>query len=195
MQRIDVLTPLHTATKRDYVQRVVEHAKAACAEVAGQLGGDDLDGERQYGYGGYRDDGRGLPVAEALAEHYGLKAGDKVLDIGCGKAFLLYELTQAVPGIQVAGRRFNTIVVKVPKADGVSELKGEVESLGQLDHENVVLILGMAYCAHKGSEEPQWSMMLEYAESDLKLLLHGVDKADIEGQKRSDEWIAMQAAV
>ena len=103
MQRIDFLTPLHTATKRDYVQRVVEHDKAACAEVAGHWGADYWDGERQYGYGGYSYDGRWLPVAEALAEHYGLKAGNKVLDIGCGKAFLLYELTQAVPGIQVAG--------------------------------------------------------------------------------------------
>jgi ubiquinone/menaquinone biosynthesis C-methylase UbiE len=38
-----------------------------------------------------------------MAKHYGLKAGDRVLDVGCGKAFLLYDLTQAVPGLTVAG--------------------------------------------------------------------------------------------
>jgi SAM-dependent methyltransferase len=103
LQRIDFLTSLHTGTKRDYVQRVVEHDKAASAEVAGQWGRDYWDGDRQYGYGGYSYDGRWLPVAEELARQYGLKAGDRVLDIGCGKAFLLYELTQAVPGIEVSG--------------------------------------------------------------------------------------------
>jgi SAM-dependent methyltransferase len=103
MERIDFLAPLHTATKRDYVQRVAENDKAACAEIAGRFGQDYWDGERKYGYGGYRYDGRWLPVAEAFARHYKLKAGDRVLDIGCGKGFLLHELTRAVPGLQVQG--------------------------------------------------------------------------------------------
>ena len=53
-------------------------------------------------------DGRWLPVAEKMAAHYGLKAGDRILDIGCGKVFLLYEFTQAVPGIEVAGLDIST---------------------------------------------------------------------------------------
>ncbi|MBO6948139.1 MAG: class I SAM-dependent methyltransferase [Rhodospirillales bacterium] len=103
MKEIDFLEKLHTSTKRDYVQRVVEHDKAECAEVARQWGYDYWDGERQFGYGGYKYDGRWRVVAEDIANHYGLKAGDRILDIGCGKAFLLYEFTQAVPGIEVAG--------------------------------------------------------------------------------------------
>ena len=94
---------LHTSTKRDYVQRVVDHDKAECAIVAKQWGKDYWDGDRQYGYGGYTYDGRWRVVAEAMAKHYELKAGDRILDVGCGKAFLLYEFTQAVPGIEVAG--------------------------------------------------------------------------------------------
>lgn len=103
MTEINFLTSLHTSTKRDYVQRVVEHDKGECADVAKQWGYDYWDGDRRYGYGGYHYDGRWRAVADAIAQHYGLKAGDKVLDVGCGKAFLLYELTQSVPGLKVSG--------------------------------------------------------------------------------------------
>ncbi len=103
MTEINFLAKYQKSTERDYVQRVVEHDKAECAAVARQWGADYWDGPRQYGYGGYRYDGRWRPIAEDIARHYGLKAGDRVLDIGCGKAFLLYELTQAVPGLEVNG--------------------------------------------------------------------------------------------
>ena len=103
MAVIDFIGPLHRSTKRDYVGRVTEADKAECAAVAKRWGRDYWDGERRYGYGGYRYDGRWLPVAEAFARHYGLKAGDRILDVGCGKGFLLYEFTRAVPGIEVAG--------------------------------------------------------------------------------------------
>jgi ubiquinone/menaquinone biosynthesis C-methylase UbiE len=38
-----------------------------------------------------------------MAERYELAAGDRVLDVGCGKGFLLHEFTRAVPGIGIAG--------------------------------------------------------------------------------------------
>ncbi|HEV3491268.1 MAG TPA: class I SAM-dependent methyltransferase, partial [Reyranella sp.] len=59
--------------------------------------------ERQYGYGGYKYDGRWLPIAQAMASHYGLKPGDRILDVCCGKGFLLHEFTNAVPGVEIAG--------------------------------------------------------------------------------------------
>ncbi len=103
MQEIDFIGKLHSQTQRDYVGRVVEHDKAECAEIAKKYGRDYWDGERQYGYGGYSYDGRWRSVADDMAAHYGLKAGDKILDIGCGKGYLAYEFTQAVPGIEVEG--------------------------------------------------------------------------------------------
>ncbi len=103
MAYVDFVMKLHLSTKRDYVQRVVEYDKAECAVVAKQYGKDYWDGDRRYGYGGYSYDGRWRPIAEAMAKHYGLKSGDKILDIGCGKGYLLYEFTQVVPGIEVAG--------------------------------------------------------------------------------------------
>ena len=87
-QQIDFLAKYQSATKRDYVARVVEHDKAECATVAKRWGEEYWDGPRQYGYGGYKYDGRWLPIARDIASRYGLKAGDKILDVGCGKAFL-----------------------------------------------------------------------------------------------------------
>lgn len=103
MAYVDFISKIHKSTNRDYVQRVVEHDKAACAEIACRFDKDYWDGERHVGYGGYNYDGRWRVVADDMARHYGLKAGDRILDVGCGKGFLLYEFTQAVPGCEVAG--------------------------------------------------------------------------------------------
>lgn len=103
MKEVNFLEKYNSSTKRDYVARVVNHDKAECATIAKNWGVDYWDGDRAHGYGGYSYDGRWRPIAEDIAKHYGLKAGDKVLDIGCGKGFLLYELTQVVPGIEVTG--------------------------------------------------------------------------------------------
>lgn len=101
-KELNFLEAYQKKTARNYIERVTSHDKAECAEVAKQWGQDYWDGARQYGYGGYRYDGRWKPIAEDIAKHYGLKKGDKILDIGCGKAFLLYELMMAT-GAEVAG--------------------------------------------------------------------------------------------
>lgn len=103
MAYIDFIQQVHKSTPRNYVERVISVDKADCAIVAKQFGYEFFDGERKYGYGGYNYDGRWKGVAQNLAEYYHLKSGDKVLDIGCGKAYLLYELTKVVPGLQVTG--------------------------------------------------------------------------------------------
>jgi len=123
MANIDFLTSLHTSTKRNYVQRVVEYDKAECAEKAKEWGFDYWDGDRRYGFGGYTYDGRWRKVAEEMATHYGLKAGDRVLDIGCGKAFLLYEMTQVVPGLEVAGIDISRYGIENAKEEARANLK------------------------------------------------------------------------
>ncbi|MDJ0841260.1 MAG: class I SAM-dependent methyltransferase [Acidobacteriota bacterium] len=97
------IKPLYKKTERDYVGRVTEADKAACAEVALQWGRDYWDGDRKYGYGGYRYDGRWEVVARAMIEAYRLKPGCRILDVGCGKAFLLYEFKKLMPELEVAG--------------------------------------------------------------------------------------------
>jgi SAM-dependent methyltransferase len=97
------VTPLHLATERKYLARMVDK-KVECMSVAKLYGPDYWDGPRSFGYGGYKYiPGRWKPVAEQLILEYGLKSGSKVLDVGCGKGFLLYEMKLLEPGLQIQG--------------------------------------------------------------------------------------------
>jgi len=105
-QYIDFMSVVHKSTTRDYLARVndPEYPKAKAAELAKKWDFDYWDGDRRINYGGYRYmEGRWEKVARAMAEHYGLKAGDKILDVGCGKGFLMFDFTKVVPGIEVTG--------------------------------------------------------------------------------------------
>jgi len=99
----NIVTPLHQSTQRDYLHRMQDE-KVDCIKLAKLYEADYWDGDRRYGYGGYRYmPGRWKPVAEALIKDYGLTVGSKVLDVGCGKGFLLYEMLQVEPGLSIAG--------------------------------------------------------------------------------------------
>ena len=124
MAYVDFFMKTHTSTRRDYIQRVVEHDKAECSNIAVRYGKDYWDGDRKYGYGGYKYDGRQRPVAEAMVKHYGIKQGHKILDVGCGKGYLLYEFTQVVPGVEVTGIDIS--------AYGIEHAKEEVKPLLQM---------------------------------------------------------------
>jgi len=72
-------------------------------KLAKLYGKDFFDGERVNGYGGYYYDGRWKGVVKKLQEVYGINSKSAVLDVGCAKGFLLYDLQEMIPGIQVAG--------------------------------------------------------------------------------------------
>ena len=100
---VNIVTPLHESTKRDYLARMVDD-KVNCMKIAKQYGKDYWDGDRRYGYGGYNYmPGRWRPIAKELISIYNLKSGSKVLDIGCGKAYLLYEMKLLVPDLDITG--------------------------------------------------------------------------------------------
>jgi SAM-dependent methyltransferase len=112
MTYIDFISPLHKKTERDYLARVNEFPKAEAAKLAKRFDFDYWDGDRKTGYGGMRYDGRWRVVADALRDHYDLRPGQKVLDVGCGKGFLLYDLVQSVPGIEVRGLDISSYAIE-----------------------------------------------------------------------------------
>ena len=102
-QLLEIVTPLHQATQRDYIARMQDE-KVHCMQIAKQYEKDYWDGIRRYGYGGYKYiPGRWKTVAEELIKTYKLSNHSSVLDVGCGKAYLLYEMKLLLPGLRVVG--------------------------------------------------------------------------------------------
>jgi SAM-dependent methyltransferase len=120
MAYIDFLSSIHKSTKRDYLARVndSEYPKAKAAELAKKWQFDYWDGDRRICYGGYNYmPGRWAPVAQAMIDHYGIKAGDKILDIGCGKAFLLYEISLIIPSVEIYGLDISDYAIENAKEE------------------------------------------------------------------------------
>jgi SAM-dependent methyltransferase len=101
MAEIDLLRAL-PRTKRN-IQKRSDAKKPEVVEISRKYGEMYFDGPRDYGYGGYRYDGRWIPVARDIVAHFGLKPGDRVLDVGCAKGFLVKDLMQVCPGLEAFG--------------------------------------------------------------------------------------------
>ncbi len=99
---LNIITPLHTRAKREYIGRMVD-GKVECMKIAKEYGQKFWDGNRRYGYGGYKYDGRWEVVAQQLIDLHNLKDDAKILDVGCGKGFLLYEFKKLLPKAEVTG--------------------------------------------------------------------------------------------
>lgn len=114
MRELNFLEQLHTSTHRDHLERVTPE-KPHCCYVAKLFGEEYWDGDRKYGYGGMKYDGRWKPIAEAMIKYYKLQPGDKILDIGCGKGFLMYELS--LLGMYMEGIEISDYARKNPKPE------------------------------------------------------------------------------
>jgi protein-L-isoaspartate(D-aspartate) O-methyltransferase len=133
---LDLIRSIHVSTTRNYLQRVIDFPKAQCATVAKHFGRDYFDGERQYGYGGYRYiEGRWQPLVDGLTRQYGLEAGQRVLDVGSGKGFLLHDLRRTIPGLEVAGLEISPYAIEHTMEDVVPFVQlGNATSLPYADH-------------------------------------------------------------
>lgn len=97
------ITNYHNSTKRNYLERMIDD-KVKCMIISKKYGVDYWDGKRRYGYGGYKFiPGLWTNMAKSLIKEYNLKNTSNILDLGCGKAFLLHEIKQILPDINVVG--------------------------------------------------------------------------------------------
>jgi len=106
MQEIDFMSSLHKGTKRDYLSRVndKEYPKHLAATLAKKWDFDYWDGDRKINYGGYKYiENRWDQVIKNLIEHYELPNNPKILDIGCGKGFFLYDFKKIRPQSEIYG--------------------------------------------------------------------------------------------
>src|SRR6516162_3188774 len=101
MTEVDLLRAL-PAVKRNIQNRREAKSPEAIA-IAKQFGEVYFDGPREFGYGGYRYDGRWIPVSRDIVAHFDLKPGMRVLDVGCAKGFLVKDLMKVCPGLEVFG--------------------------------------------------------------------------------------------
>ena len=103
MNKLNLITNLHQKTKRNYIERMLND-KVKCMIEAKKYSKNYWDGDRKYGYGGYKYiPGRWVSVAKKIIKKYKLNNKSKILDIGCGKGFLLYEIKKILPSIDIYG--------------------------------------------------------------------------------------------
>lgn len=103
MNEKNFVSDLHNSSKRDYLERMVNN-KVECMKVARKFDHDFWDGDRKHGYGGYKYiKGRWESVAKNLIKVYGLTNNSKILDIGCGKGYLLYDLKKELKDLEIYG--------------------------------------------------------------------------------------------
>lgn len=120
MAEVNLLRAL-PQTKRN-IQKRAAGKDPEVIRVAKQYGEMYFDGPREYGYGGYRYDGRWVPVARDIIKYFNLKPGDRVLDIGCAKGFLVKDLMHECPGLEVYGLDISEYAVKRCEPDVVGRL-------------------------------------------------------------------------
>lgn len=101
-QEIDLMVN-YPRSKRNVDARGQEKTEADRA-IARQFGEAFFDGERSTGYGGFHYNERfWTPVIPTFQDHFGLDSNSSVLDVGCAKGFMLYDMQRLIPGIQLAG--------------------------------------------------------------------------------------------
>lgn len=99
-------------TKRDLKKRLVSKT-IQDKKLARKFGYDFFDGNRKNGYGGYYYNPRfWKPVVKDFINYYNLKKNSKILDVGCGKGFMLHDFKDALPNIEMQGIDISKYAIK-----------------------------------------------------------------------------------
>ena len=142
---LNLISKLHNSTKRNYLSRMI-NKKVFCMKEAKKYGKNYWDGKRKFGYGGYKYiPGRWANVAKKLIKRYKLESGSKVLDVGCGKGFLLYEMLKLQPGLIIHGFDISNYALKrVKKNRNLKVFKHKAEKKFPYKKNSFDLVISLA---------------------------------------------------
>ena len=123
MQEIDLMKN-YPRSKRDIKQRGAEKTKED-RRLAREFGKDFFDGDRKNGYGGFFYNSRfWQPVISTFQEHFGLTKESSVLDVGCAKGFMLHDMAELIPGINVKGIDISQYAID----NAIEDMKGHLQT-------------------------------------------------------------------
>lgn len=142
---LNLISKLHNSTKRNYLSRMINN-KVFCMKEAKKYKKNYWDGNRKFGYGGYKYiPGRWANVAKKLIKRYKLKSGSRVLDVGCGKGFLLYEMLKLQPGLIIHGFDISNYALKrVKKNRNLRVFKHKAEKKFPYKKKSFDLVISLA---------------------------------------------------
>ena len=101
------------AEKNSFVTTEDQMFSQKLLQVARKFDKEYFDGDRLYGYGGYKYDPKfWTKTAKRLRDYYNLESGARVLDVGCAKGYLLHDLKRQFPEIHIAGVDISEYAVK-----------------------------------------------------------------------------------
>ena len=121
-REIDLLKN-YPKTKRDLKKRGEEKSEED-RRIARKFGKDFFDGDRKHGYGGFRYLPKfWQPVIPTFQQHFGLTADSSVLDVGCAKGFMMYDMIKLIPGIRVNGIDISEYAIE----NAISQMKPLVQ--------------------------------------------------------------------
>ena len=122
-------------SKRDISKRVNSKTHEQQL-IARKFDKEFFDGDRNHGYGGYYYNDRfWTDVIKDFINYYGLKNGDKILDVGCGKGFMLYDFKKANPKLIVEGIDISDYAIEKSKSEVKEFLKvGDAKNLNYKDN-------------------------------------------------------------
>ena len=99
-------------SNRNILERKVNKTNKI-VNIARKFGRDYFDGDRIYGYGGYYYNKKfWVNVIDTFIEYYNLKENSSILDVGCGKGFMLYDFLSKVPTLKVCGLDISEYAIK-----------------------------------------------------------------------------------
>ena len=187
MREIDLLKN-YPKTNRDLNQASIQRTDEVRL-VARKFDKDFFDGDRKYGYGGYNYNPRfWTSVVKDFSDYYKLKDGSKILDIGCGKGFMIYDFLQHNNKYIVKGIDISDYAVK----NSMPEVKDNVEvgNAKELQFEDNFFDLVISINTIHNLEKEECAMSLreiERVSKKDKFIIVDAFK-DVEEKKRMFAW-------